>query len=340
MAPMDPVDRLIVDEWQALHRPRPRRLALIDAPHLVDEARDLADEVLVWCDDLRELSGVPADLVPESLDADALLGTDAVWMRLPRAVHAVSATAHLIAGAAAPDVQVIAGGRVKHMTHAMTEALSANFVEVSASLGRQKSRVLRASSPRRPSSTTTAGAGSPKHHADLDLDVVALPGVFAGGRIDAGTRLLVAHLPEVPFGRVHDLGCGSGVLATLLARDARRTVSASDVSASAVESTRATAAANGVPVDVAWADGLGHLPDRCLDAVVTNPPFHVGAAKESTPTLAVFADAARVLRPGGELWCVFNSHLPWRAHLQALVGSTRVVDQNRQYTVTRTTRSP
>ena len=57
-------------------------------------------------------------------------------------------------------------------------------------------------------------------------------------------------------------------------------------------------------------------PDASLDAIVTNPPFHQGFAKESADTLAMFSGARRVLRPGGELWCVFNSHLPWRRELE------------------------
>jgi hypothetical protein len=34
----------------------------------------------------------------------------------------------------------------------------------------------------------------------------------------------------------------------------------------------------------------------------------------------LFAGAARVLRPGGELWCVYNSHLPHREALRRIVG--------------------
>ena len=68
--------------------------------------------------------------------------------------------------------------------------------------------------------------------------------------------------------------------------------------------------------------------------IATNPPFHQGHAKESEPTLRMFDEAARVLRPGGQLWCVFNSHLPWRRELAARVGRTRVVAQDRNYQLT------
>ena len=50
------------------------------------------------------------------------------------------------------------------------------------------------------------------------------------------------------------------------------------------------------------------------------------------------AGMVRVLRPGGELWCVFNSHLPWRRELSARLGHTELVAQDPRYTVTRTVR--
>ena len=52
----------------------------------------------------------------------------------------------------------------------------------------------------------------------------------------------------------------------------------------------------------------------------------------------LFADAARVLRPGGELWCVWNSPLGYRGELERLVGPTRQVARDPRFTVTVSTR--
>jgi 16S rRNA (guanine1207-N2)-methyltransferase len=51
----------------------------------------------------------------------------------------------------------------------------------------------------------------------------------------------------------------------------------------------------------------------------------------------MFDEAARVLRPGGRLWCVFNSHLPYRKELNVRLGRTQVAAQDPHYTVTVTT---
>jgi len=138
------------------------------------------------------------------------------------------------------------------------------------------------------------------------------------------------------------------VIAAFLARARPHArILATDQSAAAVASARLTAAANGVAaradgtgVTVARDDGLGAVPDAAADLIVLNPPFHIGAAVHTGVALKLFADAARVLRPGGELWCVWNSHLHYRPQLERLVGPTRQIGRNRTFTVTASTRRP
>ena len=75
-----------------------------------------------------------------------------------------------------------------------------------------------------------------------------------------------------------------------------------------------------------------------VDLVVCNPPFHVGAAVVTTAADRLFAAAARVLRPGGELWTVYNSALRYKPALTRVVGPTRVAQQTPKFTVTVSTR--
>ncbi len=325
---MDPVDRLILDESPE----HAHALLVLDAPDLATPAAARADRVSYVCDDLRDQRRLPRDR-HERLSADVVTDVDLVWLRLPKGLNALDEVAETIANHAAAGVRVIAGGRVKHLTHTMNDVLAKHFTEVSASLGRQKSRVLRASGPIRAEPTWPRRAVT-----DLGVTLVAHGRTFAGTRVDAGSALLISRLAGVPGGDVLDFGSGNGVLATLLARDPGRRVRAIDVSAAAVDSTLATAAANGVRVAVEWADGIAHLPAASLDAIVTNPPFHAGTARESTPTLEMFAQAGRVLRAGGELWCVYNSHLPWRSAIARFVGPVGLVAQNRRYTLVRAVR--
>ena len=54
-------------------------------------------------------------------------------------------------------------------------------------------------------------ADAPRH--DVHTGLWTRPGVFNEGRLDAGSALLIAHLPASLRGRVADLGAGSGLLA-------------------------------------------------------------------------------------------------------------------------------
>ena len=152
---------------------------------------------------------------------------------------------------------------------------------------------------------------------------------------------LAALVEDRPLERAVDLGCGTGVLAVLLARaNDGLTVTATDESAAAVASARATVAANGLEgrVVVVRADGAGALEDDSVDLVLLNPPFHVGAAVHSGVAQTLFEDAARVLRPGGELWAVWNSHLRYRPTLERVVGPTWQAGRDPKFTVTVSTR--
>ncbi|WP_347058814.1 methyltransferase [Blastococcus sp. HT6-30] len=268
------------------------------------------------------------------LGEELAAGARVVLVKAPKALDALREIAEVVAASAAPDVTVLVGGRVKHMTHAMNDVLGASFGEVQATLARQKSRVLVARGPRpRPSSFPRQHV-----HPDLGLTVCAHGAAFAGTKIDIGTRALVRSLPEMAADArsALDLGCGTGVLATLLARSRPELrVLAVDQSAAAVASAAATAAANGVADRVVALrdDAAATVPDRSVDLVVCNPPFHVGAAVVTTAADRMFAAAARLLRPGGELWTVYNSALRYRPVLGRVVGPTRVAGQDPKFTV-------
>ena len=179
-----------------------------------------------------------------------------------------------------------------------------------------------------------------QHHEDLNLDVYAHGGAFAGSSVDFGTRLLVSFLPQFPQEArvVADLGCGTGVIATLTARQLPAAhVLATDDSSAACRSAEATASRNGVGdrVSVRRADLLDGVEDDSVDLVLCNPPFHRGTTRDSDAAFAMFADAGRVLVPAGELWTVYNSHLPYLTALRRLVGPTKIMGQNPRYVLTR-----
>lgn len=303
------------------------------------------------------------------LDADLLDGARLVLLQLPKALAELEQIADAVARWAAPDVVLIAGGRVKHMTLTQNEVLGRSFARVQAERAARKSRLLVAEGPRE----VPEAPPFPVTAAHDGFTLVAFGGAFAGARIDIGTRVLLdvlgfgrsqlrrteadpaesgSHRPEtarssgvvndrdaVPT--VVDLGCGTGALAIAYALahpDVR--VIATDRSAAAVASARASVAANGLDdrITVMHDDAASDLPDGGADVVLLNPPFHLGNSIHVGAATRLFEAAARLLRPGGELLTVYNSSLSYRPELTRLIGPTEQLQRTAKFTVTRSTR--
>ncbi|GAA1703080.1 hypothetical protein GCM10009792_24070 [Microcella alkalica] len=263
-------------------------------------------------------------------------------VRLPRALDALDAIAREVARGSHSGVALLAAGMVKHMSLGANDVLRGSFDRLDVSLAQRKARALVARNPR-PAGEIAALEPARARDAALGLEVVAVPGAFAGASVDIGARALIAALDRAPRvgagGTIIDLACGTGLIATTLARlNPEARVIASDASAAAVASARLTAAANGVEVEVVQDDGLGSQPEARADLIALNPPFHVGAAVHTGIALRLLDEAARVLRPGGELWVVWNSHLRYAPALERAVGPTRQVARGPKFTVTASTR--
>lgn len=311
-----------------------------------------------------ELSG----FVSHELDADLLDGARLVLLQLPKSLAELAEIADAVARWGAPDAMLVAGGRVKHMTLSQNEVLGRSFARVQAERAERKSRLVVASE----SKEVPVERPFPVRAEHGGLALVAHGGAFAGARLDIGTRVLLEALglarPQLRNDAaksadiapesversessgvmdsawtqtVVDLGCGTGALAVAYAvahPDAR--VIATDRSAAAVASARETAAANGVGarLTVTHDDAGSELPDGSADVVLLNPPFHLGTSVHTGAATRLFEAAARILRPGGELFTVYNSSLGYRAELGRVVGATQQLHRTPKFTVTRSIR--
>lgn len=281
--------------------------------------------------------GLEAGFSTHGLGPDLLDGANVVLLQLPKSLAGLDEIADAVARFGSPGTVLLAGGRVKHMTMGMNTVLEKYFAEVQPQLARQKSRVLKAAAPKVASGPVPYPVK--EHIQELGIDVCAHGAVFSGTRLDIGTRFLLDFLDSMPAARqVVDLGCGTGILATMYARrHPGSSVRATDQSASAVESARGTVAANALSEQVAVIhdDAMSTFESASADLILLNPPFHIGTGVHAGAALKLFEAAARVLAPGGELWTVYNSHLQYRPALERLIGSTTEVGRNPKFTVTR-----
>ncbi len=143
---------------------------------------------------------------------------------------------------------------------------------------------------------------------------VTQAGVFSEGAVDRGSRLLLEALPSKLPDRIADFGAGWGFLAhgILAAHPEVGTLDLIEAESRALDCARINVTDPRAAfhwADVTRVDGL-------WDAIVTNPPFHVGHAADAQIGVAFIAAAARTLTPQGRMWLVANRHLPYEAALK------------------------
>lgn len=164
-----------------------------------------------------------------------------------------------------------------------------------------------------PSDWLSAGDWQQKDFASVTF--WTRPGLFSWNRVDTASALLMQHIPSNLAGRVADLGCGIGVLAhDVLTRSPDVSLmTCIDADARAVDATRRNLAGAhaGRNIDVRWMDLSKPAGLKDFDYCVMNPPFHTLRDLNIALGLEFIGNAAALLKPGGSLFMVANTHLPY-----------------------------
>lgn len=169
-----------------------------------------------------------------------------------------------------------------------------------------------------------------------DIEVKSLPGVFSQKGLDAGSELLLNALldrQDIVKGQVLDVGCGSGILSTVIGKlnkDVDLTLS--DVSSAALASSNATLAANQLKGTVVASDVFSNLTDK-YHLIISNPPFHDGKETSYTAVNTLIKEAKKHLKLNGYLCIVANSFLPYQAILDETFKSVELIAQTTKFKV-------
>lgn len=167
------------------------------------------------------------------------------------------------------------------------------------------------------------------------------PGIFGWDRIDAGSAMLVAQLPELlgaaACKRLLDLGCGSGYLAALASQYTQEVV-ATDNNAAALTVTARTFATNRINGLVVAGD-CGDRVEPAFDLILCNPPFHQGFEHSGDLTRRFLQAAARLLHRQGQALFVVNAFIGLETLAIQYFSDCQVVARDRSFKVIRLRRS-
>ncbi|PJE74473.1 MAG: hypothetical protein COV01_00335 [Candidatus Taylorbacteria bacterium CG10_big_fil_rev_8_21_14_0_10_41_48] len=166
----------------------------------------------------------------------------------------------------------------------------------------------------------------------IDIEVANLPGVFSGGKLDAGTRLL---LDTIPYDRkkILDIGCGTGMIGVIYKNKSPESdVTMCDASPIAIEATKKTVEKNKIDAKVFTSDVFSNVTDE-YDLILCNPPFHKGVGTDYS-FIEIFArDAKKHLTKDGKIYLVCNSFLAYEKKLELSGLSVSVAIDNTAFKV-------
>ncbi|KIE21022.1 16S rRNA methyltransferase [Vibrio sinaloensis] len=165
-----------------------------------------------------------------------------------------------------------------------------------------------------------------------NLTIKSLPGVFSHGQFDVGSQLLLDTLPALT-GKVLDFGCGAGVIGSVMATlNPEIELEMCDISALAVESSKATLAANQLSGKVFASDVYSDTSDD-YQFIVSNPPFHAGLDTSYSATETLLATAPKQQTKQGELFIVANSFLKYPPIIEQAYGNCETLNKTNKFTI-------
>lgn len=170
----------------------------------------------------------------------------------------------------------------------------------------------------------------------LDGSFVSRPGLFSWDRIDKGSELLAAHIPQDLKGRGADFGCGYGYLSAqvLLQCAGVEHITALDADARAVEACARNAKFS-EKIETVWHDLTQPPALLNLDFIVMNPPFHEGVSTHNQLGITFIRNAAACLKSGGQLYMVANNHLPYEDVLKDLFRTVQEIGKDKGFKILR-----
>jgi len=228
---------------------------------------------------------------------------------------------------------IIGAGMTKDIHNSNLKIFEALVGPTTTSLAKKKARLIY---PQKQNIPLAALSYSSFDLPQTQLTICGLPGVFSREKLDAGTHLLLDYLPEFKDdSKIIDLGCGSGVIGAVAAKNqpsARLLLC--DESLLAVTSAQITFARNDLQnAHFLHTDALDSVAKNEYDYVLCNPPFHQQNVQTTAIANKMFRQSAGCLKETGTLLIVANRHLPYQKQLGKYFKSVRSLSRDPKFSV-------
>jgi len=299
----------VVADWLAANPISGSTLVLDDGiGRIASELADLGVEATTW----QRMSAMGPTWLPEG-------SWDNVILRLPKGKEALELYVHAVASRLNKGGRLFVCGANDEGVKSSSKRIEGVFSDVSTVETRRRCRIFRATNPQSDVRSDLAEWGV--SCADGELSWTSFPGVFAHGRLDAGTRDLLTRVEDPdPKSRVLDFGCGAGVVGLEMQRRVPGlTVDLLDIDGLAIEAARR----NLPGCRVIQSDGWEQVRGERWDVILSNPPFHDGVARNHEVLDRLVREAPDHLTRGGVLYVVCQRNVPVMDRLVEVFGDRR-----------------
>jgi len=271
-------------------------------------------------------SDVPAELPKPQL----------VVIKVPKSNALLIDQLHQLRPHLAADTTILAGVMARHLAPSVISTFESIVGPTSSSRAVKKARILEIKYDEQ---LIPAANPYPTSYnvAELSGPVRQAAAVFSQGKLDAGSRFLLEHLPELHAQmQIIDLGCGDGVLGLCaMQRCATAKLTFVDESSAAIASSQENAARLFPDRNAQFLnqDCLDPKPSTNADLILCNPPFHTGRALDTSTAERMFTQSHACLERGGKLYVVCNRHLDYAKRLRRVFGHHKMIAEDRRFQV-------
>lgn len=169
----------------------------------------------------------------------------------------------------------------------------------------------------------------------VSLKLISEENVFAKGKLDSATKLLLENLIINDGDKILDLGCGSGVIGLFASKKGRKIkVILADNDYLSIKAAEKNLILNQVDsYQLIVSDGFSEMKGERFDCIISNPPFHQGREVSHSVAERFIRESYGYLLPGGKMYVVCNVFLAYEKIFKEIYDDSKIVAENKSFKV-------